>query len=340
MLSKRKFDDLYVLPKDSLASDGFIVVECLLGSHSEWRKLIDYEISMFPEVLPGLEGERRQLVLGGFGALGNASSFHNPAVRGLRQIAHAAAKPVLRKVAEDGDKLEQLVDRLSVRRVGSFLKKESWHRDISKNTADSDRIFGGWINLDEQSQFFSCVPGSHLDVGDSSDVGFVTIKDDEAKSRAFSMKRLVVVPPGHMLIFFERILHEVIGNQTKLDSYRLYTAFRLTNDTQPLNRNFSRFINQQAVPQIKSGQVPPMYALLNWVNSRELLIEFSKIFIEECKEDRVIASKASADFGNKYRVVKRFMPSLEEIGHMYEPYTVEDISILFPTAIFLMSDLQ
>jgi len=63
------------------------------------------------------------------------------------------------------------------------------------------KVYGGWINLDDKPQFFSCVLGSHCP-GDTSNGGFVPVSDEEAleiKTRKLSTK--IEIPPGGILIF-------------------------------------------------------------------------------------------------------------------------------------------
>ena len=67
---------------------------------------------------------------------------------------------------------------------------------------------GGWINLDKESQFMSCIPGSHLGVrlkGLKS--GFATIgKKDIDKFKPY--KQLFEIKPGHCIIFPQYLLHK------------------------------------------------------------------------------------------------------------------------------------
>jgi len=63
------------------------------------------------------------------------------------------------------------------------------------------KVYGGWINLDDKPQFFSCVLGSHRP-GDTSSGGFVPVSEEEAleiKTRKLSTK--IEIPPGGILIF-------------------------------------------------------------------------------------------------------------------------------------------
>ena len=109
-------------------------------------------------------------VKGGFGALGNPSSFHNNFVREIRREANTAVKPMFKilRTLEDNKrnnrKLEQIMDRMRVFRPGASISAESWHRDTTPKqlTNEDDSIFGGWINFDSVgNQKFSAFRGSH-----------------------------------------------------------------------------------------------------------------------------------------------------------------------------------
>lgn len=65
------------------------------------------------------------------GALSNPASFHNPVVRHLRINMMFRAVPLfseLNRLTSRELNLEQLIDRMSIRRQGTTLSKETWHR--------------------------------------------------------------------------------------------------------------------------------------------------------------------------------------------------------------------
>src|SRR5580692_4103087 len=93
--------------------------------------------------------------------------------------------------------LEQLFDRMCIRRKGTQTSGENWHRDVSAQSLPGDDIFGGWINLDvDRSQYFSCVPGTHVDRDASQTTGFAKISEDVGVG-----KEVIEIPPGHWIIF-------------------------------------------------------------------------------------------------------------------------------------------
>ncbi|NDE18368.1 hypothetical protein EBZ80_25980, partial [bacterium] len=155
----------------------------------------------FPEFRHDEAANELPFVMGGFGAFGHPSSFHNGYIRTLRLLTAPTMRQLFRHVAEqlegngnpletktgNGDWfLEHLFDRMALRPAHTSITAESAHRDLNPQTAIPtgetiqvtrgqktvhvptftprpwDYCFGGWINLDSVgTQSFSCVPGSH-----------------------------------------------------------------------------------------------------------------------------------------------------------------------------------
>jgi hypothetical protein len=211
------------------------------------------------------------LTLGGYGALAIPSSFHNPDIRFIRKKVYKLVKPQLKSLFPNHSHLELLFDRVSVRRIGTSTSAESWHRDICPNSLEDDIILGGWINLDPDgspNQLFSCSPGTHKDELDNK-TGFSTTKIVP------TVKKIYEIPPGHIILFYQNILHEVKAQKSKFESHRLYLGWRLTNSEKPLFDDHSNIIDTQGVPKIPSGQIPPMYAKLHMVNHRHMVDEIT-----------------------------------------------------------------
>ena len=221
------------------------------------------------------EGQRRSLfdmtqtniAAGGFAALNHPSSFHNQFVRSLRMRAHGEV--VFRDLfgmnnnngANRGSThLEQVVDRMMVRRSHQTPTAEAWHRDVAVGTRSGDRVFGGWINLNSYDQKFSCVLGSAQETRDPNDpVGFAKVYEkDYPEIVARSSK--VVVPPGHMIVFNEDTIHEVANNTNTTTLLRLFTGWRLSRwepfgqTPEPLIVDLDRRLRDQEGMPLKSGQ--------------------------------------------------------------------------------------
>ena len=261
-----------------------------------------------PEFLPSTD----LYVLGAFGALANPSSFHHPDIRFIRRYVYNHVAPQIRKMFP-GKKIEMLFDRVSVRKSGTTVPGEKWHRDVCDSKPEGDIILGGWINLDHTDiQEFSCVPGTHNDHFDSK--GFCPLKDP----KEYKSKKVVYqVKPGEVVLFHQNIVHEIKSKKYKKDSHKLYIGWRITERSEPLF-DHSKVIEEQGIPYIPSGQLPPMYAKLHMVNHKHKVIDFSKTVRPELLESSGL--------------VRRYLPSLKAMGlPLWPKYTPEDMEILKPT---------
>lgn len=288
-----------------LVKHGVTVVPCLSPDLTQYcNSEVFNALKQFPEY----KNHDREYVKGAFGALGNPASFHCPIVRSIRLKAMIEVAPVFAPLA-NGMNLCQLVDRLCIRRKGTAPGKESWHRDQSKLRDDKETVFGGWLNLDNQSQYFSCVPGTHTER--SSQSGFLKLDGDYD-----SKKVLVEIPPGHVVIFYQHIVHEVLSKKSKIDSLRLFIGWCITPLTTSPIENLENLIKTQSVIPLSSGQIPPMYSPNHASFFAKDLEEWSKhMFHERCLN------------GSR---VERYMRSLLEYGAMYEPYAPVELGILTP----------
>lgn len=226
-------------------------------------------------------GKTLRYAMGGFGALGVPSSFHNPLVRDLRSRCMAAVQPVLAEYAGEyflnsaTAKIEQLVDRMLYRPAGDKPSAESWHRDQSPDRKDGDLILGGWINLDaKEPQHLCCVPGSHSGVQPSSG-GFAPITDKKKRAEYKQKARDVCVQPGEILLFVQEMVHQVRAKVLKHDMQRLFLGWRITYSAQPLQIAAFNQLQGQSPVLLKSGQRPPMYARLHWANWADRLSDWA-----------------------------------------------------------------
>ena len=324
---------------ENLMECGYVVLP-LLGvdyARSKWmqtKRVLENMIDSFPEFKPNT----KKYVMGGFSAFGNPSSFHHPFILKLRQWSLSYLYPlftsydILALESEITDRprnLEALPDRFMARPPGDQPGPKSWHRDTSPHGSKGDDIFGGWINMDNKNQYFSVVPGSHTLI-DPSGGGF-----DKPNSKniqeAEKNKIRIVIPPGHILVFFQNMLHEIYRVKASYWMYRLFTCFRLTYSIKPLTKNLNDLISNQAVLPLKGGSFPPMYARnheICWLT--KLLVPWSESSLRsECMQ--TITRKSGKLKGQSFRIVQRFMKSLTELGlPLYPEYKQEDIDCMKP----------
>lgn len=280
------------------------------------KDLLDLDLNG-PEFLPGA----KYPVLGGFAARGTPTSFHHPKVRELRGKIYLLLRPLLKQLAcLDGDEnphTAMMFDRYMIRHPGQSPSAESWHRDVNPTWRD---VFGGWTNLDPTaSQFFACMPGTHLaECGGNS--GFVT------EARQANEVR-IEVPPGHAIVFYQRLLHRVYAIPTKTTMVRIFHGIHYESSpgSSPLF-DVSEVIRKQGVPFLPSGQAPPLASKNHFSaflglgdppkrfklpdGTKTTTIEWSEAtFKPVCLESRVRGTD-----GVEYNVVKRVMESLADLG--------------------------
>lgn len=216
------------------------------------------------------------LVLGGFAAYGNPSSFHHTYVKKLRKqclqkvLLDGIFQRFLKKMKKEPSdyKVEVLFDRILHRFPGQAPVAETAHRDITPHSelCDGDFVFGGWVNLSNTDQYFVCKPGSHLDVRDTktaagSSHGFNNLSKESTKTDYIPFRKTWTIKPGHIIIFPQHILHEVLGKKSKYEQLRLFVGWRLTTSNRLLfEQEKETVIRTLSVPRLPSGQIPPMYS--------------------------------------------------------------------------------
>ena len=261
----------------------------------EHRVRFDMDISAMPELKPPHPGETledRPLVGGGTSFVGG-SICHAPSTRQVELDAYTAARTVLEDYARRWgafSHLAQVKDRVCFRPRGLQPAAETSHRDLSPNSpTGSYVIFGGWVPLndeDGQEQFFSCVPGSHTDECARDDKGgFRSLTDAEKRAYRARMQR-TKIPLGHMILFDQRIVHEVVADKKPYAIRRVFTAFELSRGDAPLPlmqrvssmtaADVALMWETQGPFPLKSGQECRTFPKLWAVNWRDRLAAFSK----------------------------------------------------------------
>lgn len=348
-----------------------------------WSQRLWDAIDEFPEYRQGTAGRHTQRVLGGFGALGNPSSFHHTEVQELRmRLKKNVVGPMLahyvrvRGWTDDHVNLESLFDRLCVRfkEFGS-VSAETWHRDIYDGAKYGHRelprslpgnlrdlLFGGWVNMSDEDQFFVCEIGSHRgeEAQRAQDLGggFAQVDKQRQEEAARELERQanrhigvvrcnrkghVVVPPGHIVMFPQNLLHAVLpGPGPTTPGLRLFLGHRLTCESVPLFPDLARVVTNNEVPHIPSGQRPPMYSQNHYAffsTTSRYRDWGTSTFKQQCLFDRVTPSgvaystPGSRNDRDPDANRQRTMPSLSSMGFEPYGYTRLTVSALMPESI-------
>jgi hypothetical protein len=309
-----------------------------------------------PNITP--DGHPLLYTLGGFAAFGNPASFHNTYVRKKRIEAREAVLPLFQTIVRcmhnnerrNKTKFQMLADRMMYRYVSQAPSAESWHRDVTpaKYLSPGDEMYGGWLNLDlTQTQYLSCIPGSHLGLDlRSLREGFASLGNDAIKV-VKPYKTRIAVPPGHMIIFPQYLLHEVVSTKAKYDMMRIFTGWRTTTSSDFLIPVTGERMKNQGIFPLPSGQEPPVFSanhgsffrnkafrpiprINDWKVST---VEWSAETFKEEGPTGVpitITSKNKSGTGT-YKLVNRFMRSLRHYKlPMYPPYSKKELSLYLP----------
>lgn len=320
---------------NSLKVDGVVVVPCLTGEVQALKDEFLHVMRTLPELRDDVAEPARVPAFGGFGALGLPSSFHHPFVRQLRRMVYDAMRPFFEALLETlpGHKLEQLIDRVQLRQPGTSPTPEAFHRDLSVygpgcSAADGDHFFGGWVNLDSAPQSFSCVRGTHVP-GQNSGSGFSTITC-KAQIQSFKAERSVIsIPPGHLVIFYSNIVHEVVARKRPYVSARMYCCWRLTPGEAPLYDDFLGRMARQDVLALPSRQEPPMHAKLHWTNWLTELQQWSTTHIK----DEFLVSREVKSGKRKGEVVRVVPQVLVNTGQHFPEYTQDELRTHVPHSL-------
>ena len=332
------------------------------------RALLSSDIVASPEFAPhafprGLDSvtKANPLVGGGFSALGNPSSFHGNFPRQQRRLVHPVLRGIMAALlgmpevqeklpfAADTYNFAQLYDRVMVRPKGSAATRESWHRDFSPRAAKGSMVFGGWINYDETPQHFSCVPGSHCLAteadphisavsaalgGGGASVGFKLVKNldgrlaEETLARVKDLAQLIEIPAGHLLLFSDEVLHEVLSKPARHQMVRLFIGCEVTPAVTPMFRDTLADMDAFAPMRIKSDQPSPLYPKFWMVFPKnKALLE---AFAGKMSEDFLLREESGAV---KLAVV---CPSLVSRGlsGAWAKYSEEEKAMVVPSRVF------
>jgi hypothetical protein len=293
--------------------------------------------------------------LGGFGALGGfPTAWHAQIFRKIRADVTRAFAPVASAYIINENiggieyNLETIPDRPGIRYISQKADRETWHRDVTprdKLCNENDVIFGGWVNLGVESQYFSFIPGSHRDNSlyeFSANPGFATVKDKDQLKQLDSKKFIIEIKPGEAVAFPQHILHEVLSIKATSVNYRQFVGFRLTESMQPLN---NLDIENQGVHPLPSGQIPRNYSKNHgscFLEKRFTLIPDQKDFklnVQEWSQRtfkpeliQTYTRNSGARKGETYKVVPSTLASLKELGlPLYPEYSQIELDLIRPT---------
>lgn len=352
-----------IIAAHSLHKNGFCILQILSPDDTHrYSELLTQDMQEFPEYVTGHDLHKQ--VLGSFGALGNPSSFHCQTVRDLRVLVHNKVQFLMRTLKNhQGDTIpanfEQIIDRVAIRSKGSKQGGESWHRDIAPS-ASNDMVFGGWLNLDKPTgdrthwQTFSCQAGTHREDSRTrvaGDKGFCILPDELQVKYNKLRQPPVFIKPGQLLVFNERLVHEIAKTTQKADiMLRLFMGWRLSDSSDPLTPNLDQLLHDQAVVPIKSGQLPRIYPKLYWTNHafpkkegakslQDLNDQFKpSVYVKK----QMLSGKHKGKslwvphepVGNKAHMTSlRKLSEVDETIIMYKPYTESEMKILKPNPL-------
>ena len=332
-----------------LQTDGVVVIPALTGFNL-WKANSDLiqALHSFNEVV-NHEQYANKPAIAVFGALGTASSFHHPSVRNIRVSAFEAIRQHFKQYynlyGTQLNNIQLLLDRVGVRVPhtaqwgGGKITGESWHRDQAPHqfmksilpdgkTVDPkgmDEVLGGWINLNlNVTQAFVCVKGTHVQKSDSS--GFVTDFNKDDKKRFDQTKVTVEIPPGHIILFYQNIIHMVRKYTIENIEYRLFLGVRFTNDNKHMF-DYDIALNEQGIPIIPSGQTPRLYEKMHAINFQDKIAMWTKLYIPEMQH-----SKGKTPLPP---VSKSLQQLSQESGKnlMYPKYQDYELALFIPTPL-------
>ncbi len=344
-------------PLDSLFVFGATTIPIIPESQlNNIRKDFIEEMRQFPEYKRNIDNPDKTFddkpltyVLGGFGAFGNPSSFHNLTARHLRQDIYKTCLGLFRELIQiynnshfkdnkNGYNLEVLMDRFMYRLKKTSPTSESWHRDVAKDSSlqEDDEIYGGWINLDDKSQYLSFIPGSHLNVKlKGLKDGFAKIgKQDIHLFKKY--QKLIEIKPGHCVIFPQYILHEVVGKKQNYDMMRLFIGWRITESFESIHTNcyLEDILKKQGSPLLPSGQKPPLYASNHSSFFQKKAFTINPEYNYKANIKEWSSSTFPSNLVKENGIVSRYLESLEDNNFpKYPDYTEIEKRVYFPHPI-------
>lgn len=236
-----------------------------------------------------------KISMSNFGACSLPDVFHCATAVALRSHILEFVKQHLKKFG-GSEYVSVAHDRLMQRLVGDKCSGDMmFHRDIHPWASDKPKddvkhlaeqivaIMGGWLSLSGDN-VMTLVPGTHKDETDGR-VGCVEIEGDAFYPRL----RKIRVPPGHLLLFHQRMAHVVPNSVTKdEEQWRMFTGVYFTKTPIIMDKSNVESVLSGAAPHLPSGQDAPMFDRFHTVfgKHRERLRAYSDLFVDNIPRDK------------------------------------------------------
>ena len=344
---------------------------------------------------------KEQFALGSLGALPFASSFHSPQVRSIREKAYRALiekdNAVFPDISSSGESetclVEQIMDTLNITPKDKGPSGVPYHRKMSAFLKEGEVVYGGWLNLNPnkfETQTFRCVPNSAYTPIEVPRYEFATgtwkmvvydphndIRSVPAQDQwAFRAKTVEIqIPPGHLLLFDKKTVHEVTSTKYKHRDTRLHISWRLTTTERStfcsLIPKMEQLLKEQAPMPVDSWKhlhdlkemkghrfhypVSPLgYSSNLRLFHPDILANFTHTKLNpmctvemavRCKFDEQSNTykKLSVNDGTKTPLAfipLAHMPSLKTLNYCYEDYTASELAMHRPNNVVHMDDAE
>jgi hypothetical protein len=224
-----------------------------------------------------------------------------------------------------------------------IVKEIKKYRDLVMDVKiDVVKTWGGWVNLNDDVNQRLPLCLMEKAIGNAFDSKHV---DQDAANAALESQRLkqfgntmqmdcngcVIVPPNHLLIFEQGMVHKVNKTITKPDvaDWRQFIGWQVLEAESPSLNEFVEFcMGKGAVFPLPSGQMPRIYPLMftntnlpGWVNKRSLSAVYeddprmwgSKTYIPDLLFTKTGTHKPSGKEYD-YQLPPPFLPSVSVIG--------------------------
>ncbi|KAL3896226.1 MAG: hypothetical protein SGPRY_013317 [Prymnesium sp.] len=287
-----------------LLHNGYLLVRIDPALHHTHHKLFVEYLENIPE-MPGFKiGEDDDVGAGSFGAINFASAYHCPAATRMDMDLTSALRGILKSLGLELRKsfLQCLPDRLFYRTKAQ--NAESYHRDNTYGASPTDSVLGSIYNLNHDvNQSFVCVPGEFSQIS-----GPLVEKYKEAEVD-------ITIPPSHVLLFFENIVHRVTGRKPCKPLFRKATGFMLSKWPRRWCPENKALVDEQGALHFKGGLIAPLYPKLWKVNWPMKAAAYCSRLIPELRS--VHTYNSGKRKGQTFDFPLEYPPNLTSLGKRY-----------------------